>query len=73
MTDDETRRLATVTRRRRCAYTVSHDDGTRGRCPRMTRFEVLDGGVWTPRCDLHRRVDPGMEVRAVGMEPRPPR
>ena len=40
---------------RRCAYLVSGHDGTRSRCPRMTRFEVLDDGVWAPRCDLHRR------------------
>jgi hypothetical protein len=54
--------------RRRCAYLVSHDDGARSRCARMTRFEVLDDGIWEPRCDPHRRVDPGMEVRAVGIE-----
>jgi hypothetical protein len=47
---------------RRCAYLVSSDDGTSGRCPRMTRFEVLDDGVWPPRCDLHRRFDPGAET-----------
>jgi rubredoxin len=47
---------------------VSHDDGTRSRCPRMTRFEVLDDDVWTPRCDSHRRVDPGTKVRAIGIE-----
>jgi len=34
----------------------------------MTRFEVLDDGIWAPRCYLHRRVDPGSEVRAVGIE-----
>jgi hypothetical protein len=32
----------------------------------MTRFEVLDDGVWTPRCDLHRRFDPGAQTRAAG-------
>jgi hypothetical protein len=51
---------------RRCAYLVSGHDGTRSRCPRMTRFEVLDDGVWAPRCDLHRRFDPGAETRAAG-------
>jgi len=34
----------------------------------MTRFEVLDDGIWEPRCDLHLRVDPGTETRAVGIE-----
>jgi hypothetical protein len=38
----------------------------------MTSFEVLDDGVWTPRCDLHRRFDPGTGVRAVGIEPERP-
>ncbi len=37
---------------RRCAYLVSGDDGTRSRCPRMTRFEMLDDGVWAPRCEI---------------------
>jgi hypothetical protein len=32
----------------------------------MTSFEVLDDGIWTPRCDLHRRFDPGAETRAAG-------
>jgi hypothetical protein len=51
--------------RRRCAYTTHGDDGTRGRCPRMARFEVLDDGIWEPRCDGHREHDPGAEARAV--------
>jgi hypothetical protein len=34
----------------------------------MTGFEVLDDGIWTPRCDLHRRVDPGAGTRALDMK-----
>jgi hypothetical protein len=26
---------------------------------------VLDDGIWAPRCDLHRRFDPGAETRAA--------
>jgi hypothetical protein len=54
--------------KRRCAYLVSHDDQSKSRCPRMTSFEVLDDEIWEPRCDPHRRVDPGAEVRALGIE-----